>query len=158
MNACVISGLSISEPSDFILTNDLFDDCVDVGASTDTAGGPVDGLGIGLVFERSEGFEVLADGLESDGVFQALTAEVSETLLLPDGLQTVFTACGMPNACYDPSTLRITMCYEFFDLFAQAIATPDMTMLRYGRGSSGLASSSTCTNWVTRCDTCWISP
>jgi hypothetical protein len=122
-NACVVSGLSVSEASEFTLTNDLLETCV--GAGTDSVGGPGDG-GFPVVFERAAGFEVMAEGLENDGVFQMLTAEVSDTLVLPDGLQTVFTACGMPNAFYDPSTLRITMCYEFFDLFAEAVSTLEM--------------------------------
>ena len=50
---------------------------------------------------------------------QDLRRHLSETYAWPDGLDLVFDSCDEPNAFYDPSERRITLCYELMDWYAE---------------------------------------
>jgi len=67
----------------------------------------------------------MIDALSQSGVFEEIADEVMESLVLPRGLEVVFAPCGTANASYDPTTKRVTMCYELFAEFDSIFSTPE---------------------------------
>ncbi len=77
-------------------------------------------------YEPPEGYLELAQGLRDSGVYETVAETVSSAVALPHDLPVDFAACGQANAFYDPGQRRITMCYEFFGLFASVFAGDDV--------------------------------
>ncbi len=77
-------------------------------------------------YEPPEGYLELAQGLRDSGVYEVVADTVSSAVALPVDLPVDFAPCGQANAFYDPNQRRITMCYEFFGLFASVFAGDDI--------------------------------
>lgn len=85
-------------------------------AEVDALGDPTPGSGsIHIVYEESAEYDFLARSLAGSGVFEGIAEAVTSVVALPSDIDTVFTTCGVANAFYLDG--RVTMCYEFFDLF-----------------------------------------
>lgn len=59
--------------------------------------------------------------VRDSGAIEDAAASVEAMLVLPNDIPVTFEACDTINAFYDPSTGRVTMCYELISYFAQLI-------------------------------------
>lgn len=100
----------------------LVDDCdaATGDASPSAAGGTIK---IGYERPQDAAGEELATLIRDSGMFEEIAALVSEVLVLPRDLPAVFASCGQPNAFYRSDVGQVTMCWEFFVLFANIFAS-----------------------------------
>lgn len=60
--------------------------------------------------------------LQNEKVFEAIAADLNNTIALPVDITITFAECGQVNAFYDPNKRQISMCYELVDHFADSFS------------------------------------
>jgi len=68
---------------------------------------------------ENETFAEFNKKMKDQKVLEEITDSLNAALSLPSDIKVTFKDCGQVNAWYQPGEQKITMCYEFMDMFYQ---------------------------------------